>query len=70
VTIGQYLRPTPRHLPVVRYIPPEEFEAWRRIGMEMGFLHVFAGPLVRSSYRAAEAFLQALRRPQPAAAPT
>ncbi|GBC84234.1 Lipoyl synthase [bacterium HR11] len=69
LTIGQYLRPTPRHLPVVRYVPPEEFEAWRQVGMEMGFLYVFAGPLVRSSYRAAEAFLQALKAPQTAAQP-
>ncbi len=61
LTIGQYLQPTPRHLPVVRYVPPEEFTEWARIGHAMGFLHVFAGPLVRSSYRAAEAFLHALR---------
>jgi len=54
-TIGQYLRPTPKHLPVLRYVPPEEFAEYRQAGMEMGFTHVESGPLVRSSYHAAEA---------------
>jgi len=54
-TIGQYLRPTPLHLPVLRYVPPEEFAMYRAAGMEMGFKHVESGPLVRSSYHAAEA---------------
>jgi lipoyl synthase len=54
LTLGQYLRPSSRHLPVQRYVPPEEFEAYRRIGLAMGFSHVEAGPLVRSSYHAAE----------------
>ncbi|MET0388713.1 MAG: lipoyl synthase [Polyangiales bacterium] len=58
VTIGQYLRPTPKHAPVVRYVDPEEFERYRQFGVELGFLYVASGPLVRSSYRAAEAFLQ------------
>ncbi len=55
VTLGQYLRPSPKHLPVIRYVPPEEFADLRRAGAEMGFAHVEAGPLVRSSYHAAEA---------------
>ena len=52
VTLGQYLRPTLNHLPVARWIPPEEFEAHRQAGLAMGFTEVAAGPLVRSSYRA------------------
>ncbi len=55
LTLGQYLRPSPRHLPIIRYVSPEEFAALRRQGMEMGFAHVEAGPLVRSSYHAADA---------------
>jgi lipoic acid synthetase len=55
VTLGQYLRPSPKHLPILRYVPPEEFDELRRVGLEMGFAHVVAGPLVRSSYHAAEA---------------
>ena len=55
LTLGQYLRPTPKHLPVIRYIPPAEFAELRRQGYEMGFAHVEAGPLVRSSYHADEA---------------
>ncbi|MCX8112793.1 MAG: lipoyl synthase [Bacteroidia bacterium] len=50
LTLGQYLQPTPAHLPVVRFVPPEEFEAYARIGLEMGFDYVESGPLVRSSY--------------------
>ena len=55
LTLGQYLRPTPKHLPVIRYIAPAEFAGYRRAGYEMGFAHVEAGPLVRSSYHADEA---------------
>ena len=55
LTLGQYLRPSPKHLPIVRYVPPAEFDDFRRAGMEMGFAHVESGPLVRSSYHAAEA---------------
>jgi lipoic acid synthetase len=55
LTLGQYLRPSPRHLPIVRFIPPEEFAELRAAGREMGFGHVEAGPLVRSSYHAADA---------------
>jgi len=54
LTLGQYLRPSPRHLEIVRYVPPEEFAELRKAGMEMGFAHVEAGPLVRSSYHAAD----------------
>ena len=52
LTLGQYLRPTANHLPVERYVTPAEFEAYREEGLELGFLEVVAGPLVRSSYRA------------------
>ncbi len=52
VTFGQYLRPTQHHLPVERYVSPEEFAEYRRWGLEMGFLEVVSGPFVRSSYRA------------------
>jgi len=54
LTLGQYLRPSPQHLPIVRYVPPAEFDEFRRAGDAMGFVHVEAGPLVRSSYHAAE----------------
>jgi lipoic acid synthetase len=53
LTIGQYLRPSPQHLPVERYYAPEEFAALKRQGEAMGFVHIEAGPLVRSSYHAA-----------------
>ena len=54
LTIGQYLRPSPKHLRVKEYIHPDEFEVYRKIGMSLGFKHVISGPLVRSSYRAGE----------------
>ena len=54
LTIGQYLRPTRRNLPVDRWVPPEEFTRWEAEGRALGFARVFAGPLVRSSYSAAE----------------
>jgi len=57
LTIGQYLRPTKKHADVQRYVEPEEFEKYREEGEAMGFTFVASGPLVRSSYRAAEAFL-------------
>ncbi len=53
LTLGQYLRPSPKHLPIVRYVPPEEFRDLRRAAYDMGFAHVESGPLVRSSYHAA-----------------
>jgi lipoic acid synthetase len=52
LTLGQYLRPSPAHLPVARFYHPEEFQALAAIGAELGFAHVEAGPLVRSSYHA------------------
>jgi lipoic acid synthetase len=54
LTVGQYLRPSEHHLPVVRYWHPEEFAALERAAYELGFEHVAAGPLVRSSYHAEE----------------
>lgn len=59
VTIGQYLRPTPRHLPVSRYYRPDEFDELREIGEAMGFAMVASGPFVRSSYHAGEDFARA-----------
>jgi len=57
VTIGQYLRPSDRHHPVIRYVTPDEFDAWRDYGLsELGFSEVASGPLVRSSYHAKESF--------------
>jgi len=55
LTLGQYLRPSPKHLPIVRYVPPEEFDEFKRLGYEIGFAHVESGPLVRSSYHASNA---------------
>jgi lipoic acid synthetase len=52
VTIGQYLQPSRRHLPVEEYVTPEQFEAYREQGLRLGFRAVFSGPLVRSSYMA------------------
>lgn len=52
LTLGQYLRPSAKHLPILRYVPQQEFDELKRAGFEMGFAHVEAGPLVRSSYHA------------------
>jgi len=52
LTLGQYLRPSQRHLPIMRYVPIQEFEQFKQRGLAMGFAHVEAGPLVRSSYHA------------------
>jgi len=52
LTLGQYLRPTMDHLPVERYVPPEEFQKFKEEGLKLGFKHVESGPLVRSSYHA------------------
>jgi lipoic acid synthetase len=54
LTLGQYLRPSPMHLPIHRYVPVAEFQELKKIGFEMGFRHVESGPLVRSSYHAAD----------------
>lgn len=59
VTIGQYLRPTPKHASVERYVLPSRFSEYERLGQAMGFSFVASGPLVRSSYHAAEAFVAA-----------
>ena len=59
LTLGQYLRPSPKHLPIVRYVTPEEFADFRVAGYEMGFAHVESGPLVRSSYHASDAVTSA-----------
>ena len=56
LTLGQYLQPSPEHLPVIRYVRPEEFENWRTVALEMGFSEVASGPFVRSSYHAKESF--------------
>ncbi|ODV78395.1 Lipoic acid synthetase [Suhomyces tanzawaensis NRRL Y-17324] len=58
VTFGQYMRPTKRHMKVVEYVTPEKFDYWRDKALEMGFLYVASGPLVRSSYKAGEAFIE------------
>ena len=58
VTFGQYLRPTENHLSVVEYVTPEKFDEFRRIGEEMGFKYVASGPMVRSSYKAGEFYLE------------
>jgi lipoic acid synthetase len=54
LTLGQYLQPTPEHLPIERYVHPDEFTEYKQLGETMGFKHVEAGPLVRSSYHAFE----------------
>src|SRR6202047_743775 len=54
LTLGQYLQPTPEHLPIERYVHPDEFAEYKRLGERMGFRHVEAGPLVRSSYHGLE----------------
>ena len=55
LTLGQYLRPTPQHLEVRRYVPPAEFENWGKYAESLGFEYVASGPMVRSSYHADEA---------------
>lgn len=58
VTFGQYMRPTKRHMAVTEYITPDVFEMWRQRALDMGFLYCASGPLVRSSYKAGEAFIE------------
>lgn len=60
VTLGQYMRPTKRHMKVHRYVPPAEFDHWSKEALSLGFLYAPAGPLVRSSYRAGEFYLSAI----------
>jgi lipoic acid synthetase len=62
LTIGQYLQPSPNHLPVNRFITPEEFTAYKEIAIQTGFVHVESGPFVRSSYRAHELWNTAASR--------
>ena len=62
VTIGQYLRPTPKHHEVVRFVTPDVFADYERRATEMGFAWAASGPLVRSSYRAAEVFIRSVLR--------
>jgi lipoic acid synthetase len=56
LTIGQYLQPTQKHLPVVEFVPPEAFDRWRQVALEIGFDKVASGPFVRSSYHAGEMY--------------
>lgn len=63
VTLGQYLRPSPKHAAVDRFVEPERFDALAAEGRTMGFSYVAAGPLVRSSYKAAEVFVRSVLRP-------
>lgn len=56
LTLGQYLQPSKDHVPVHRFVPPEEFQDWKGLASEMGFVEVVSGPLVRSSYRAKEVY--------------
>ncbi|KAK7731306.1 hypothetical protein SLS57_001242 [Botryosphaeria dothidea] len=58
VTFGQYMRPTKRHMKVEEYVTPARFELWRQRALDMGFLYCASGPLVRSSYKAGEAFIE------------
>ena len=55
LTLGQYLRPSPKHLPIIRYVPQAEFDEFKSLGYSLGFSHVESGPLVRSSYHASDA---------------
>lgn len=56
------MRPTKRHLKVEKYVTPDEFEMWRKRALDMGFLYCASGPLVRSSYKAGEAFIENVLR--------
>lgn len=58
VTFGQYLRPTENHLSVVEYVSPQKFDYFRKVGEDMGFKYVASGPMVRSSYKAGEFYLE------------
>jgi lipoic acid synthetase len=63
VTVGQYLRPTPKHAEVARYVEPEQFARYEKLARELGFAYAASGPLVRSSYKAAEVFVHSVLRP-------
>ena len=62
ITFGQYMRPTKRHMKVHEYVTPEVFELWRQRALDLGFLYCASGPLVRSSYKAGEAFIENVLR--------
>lgn len=62
VTLGQYMRPTKRHMEVSEYVTPEAFTAYEKAAKDLGFLYVASGPLVRSSYRAGEYYLSNILR--------
>ncbi|OCH96550.1 mitochondrial Lipoyl synthase [Obba rivulosa] len=62
VTFGQYMRPTKRHMKVDRYVEPAEFDRWKEVAESMGFLYVASGPLVRSSYKAGEFYIENVLR--------
>lgn len=65
LTIGQYLQPSPKHLPLVDFVRPEQFDAWREFGESLGFLQTIASPLTRSSYHAEEVRSLMKRYPRP-----
>ncbi|PWY82230.1 lipoic acid synthetase precursor [Aspergillus heteromorphus CBS 117.55] len=69
VTFGQYMRPTTRHMPVHEYVRPERFDYWKSRALEMGFLYCASGPLVRSSYKAGEAFIENVLKKRKAGEP-
>lgn len=62
LTLGQYLRPTDHHLAVVEYVTPEKFDQYAKIGEALGFSYVASGPMVRSSYKAGEFFMENMIR--------
>ncbi|KAJ1664478.1 hypothetical protein EV178_004090 [Coemansia sp. RSA 1646] len=68
VTLGQYMRPTKRHMKVHEYVTPEKFSHWEAVGNELGFLYTASGPLVRSSYKAGEFFIKEILQKRHAAA--
>ena len=67
VTLGQYMQPTKRHLKVKEYVTPEKFKYWEQVGNSLGFKYTASGPLVRSSYKAGEYFIQNMIREKQAA---
>jgi lipoic acid synthetase len=66
VTLGQYLQPSPGHLPVAEFVAPARFDRWRDVAAELGFVFCASGPLVRSSYKAGEMFVERFLREGPA----
>lgn len=63
VTIGQYLRPSRSQLPVAEFVPPQQFDRYREVAVDLGFSEVASGPFVRSSYRAGESFARTKELP-------